>query len=89
MVFPKIVFLKCQISEDSDLIQACLKSDYSKLKESLLVEFEIDLNTRKQTHFYSNNLDYNSLIIITVDKEEQFSANILEEKIVQDLKTFL
>ena len=89
MVFPKIVFLKCQISEDSDLLQACLKGDYSKLKESLLDTFDINLNTMKQTHFYSDKLHFDSLTIITIDLNERFSANTLKGDVIKDLKDFL
>ena len=89
MVYPKIVFLKCQVSEDSDLMQATLKDDFSSLKTVLLEAFNINLNTTKQTYFYSDKSESDSLIIITVDLNEQFKVNTLNGNIIQDLKSFL
>lgn len=89
MVYPKIIFLKCQILEDSDLLQACLKSNYSKLKVSLLDRFNINLNTTEQTHFYSDKLNSDSLTIITIDLNGSFSANTLKGDVVKNLRDFL
>lgn len=84
-----MVFLKCQISEDSDLLQACLKSDYSKLKVSLLDGFNINLNTMEKIHFYSDKLNSDSLTIITIDMGGLFSANTLKGDFVKNLRDFL
>lgn len=89
MIYPKIVFLKCQILEDSDLLKACLKGDYSKLKASLLDTFNIDLNTIEQTHFYSDKLHPNSFTIITIDLNGRFSANTLKGDVIQALKDLI
>lgn len=88
MVYPKVIFLKCQILESSDLLQACLQDDYSQLKASLLCAFNIDLNTMEKIYFYSDKLHSDSLTIITIDFNG-FSANTLEGDCVKDLKDFL
>jgi hypothetical protein len=89
MVYPKIIFLKCQISEDSNLSQAFLEHDYLKLKESLLDKFNVDLRTMKQTYFLSEDSHSDSLTIITVDSDNRFHVNTLKGDVVQDLKDFI
>ena len=89
MVYPKTIFLKCQILDDSDLLQACLKSDYSKLKESLLDGFDINLNTREMIYFYSDELHSDSLKIIMVNSDESFIANSFSGDDIKKIKEFL
>lgn len=89
MVYPKIVFLKCQIPEDSALRQATLDGNYSKLKSSLLILCNIDLNTMQQAYFYQDKSHSDSITIITIDLNERFSTNTLKGYVVQDLKNFL
>lgn len=91
MVHPKIIFLKYQLLDSSELTQALLERNCSKLKEVLLDEFKINLNNTKQTYFWpeSDGSPSNFLTIITVYMDGSFSANSLEGDVIRDLKNFL